>query len=313
MSNDKLGQAVELIGNGEVEIASKILARIVLDNPQDEIAWYWLSKCMTEPEKKRFCLKKVLEINPNNHYALDDLNILGEDLDTTNHLLDSTETREEDLLPTWVTPDQCPNCYEIISPDDKVCRSCGYHLSPIPIQPTRPNKAARELSSSVTRPITRTKINTAKRNRLWFIIILIVAISIGSWLIGPSLLRSIRTGGAFPGFHQITNAPIVTDNQVKSPAIPITSTVNPTSSPSPVIPQDNKVDEWEGITVGMCAGNVLLLHPESEFINQPLYLNNDSEGFIVQWTYTEAYLILARRWGEDEIYCYRVLEIHLRD
>jgi len=313
LSNDSISEAIELIENGKENNASKILARIVLDNPQDETAWFWLSKCLEEPRKKRFCLEKVLEINPNNQHALEDLNALSIYLDDINPSFNNVEIREESPRSSSVTPMQCPNCGEKISPEDKVCRSCGYNLIPLSLQPTRPSKPTLELSRSITRPDSQRKKRAAKRIRLWLLLILIVAVLIGSWLVGPSLFRSIRSFGPFIGSQQTTSAPIIRQEQATPSTFPTTSMIIPVPSPSTLITQENQVEEWEGVKVGMCAGSVLLLHTESEFVKQPQFLGTDSDGFIVKWTYADAYLILARRWGKDEIYCYRVQEIQLID
>lgn len=68
------------------------------------------------------------------------------------------------------------------------------------------------------------------------------------------------------------------------------------------------MSKWEGVTIGMPADDVLLIHPKSETIAEPEVIGEDDEGTAVRWSYPEAYLIMAR-WEQDEVYCYRVREI----
>jgi len=65
-----LEQAVAHIRAGEIENARPLLAEALRQNPGDENAWLWMTKCVTEPEQKRYCLERVLKLNPQNQYAL---------------------------------------------------------------------------------------------------------------------------------------------------------------------------------------------------------------------------------------------------
>jgi hypothetical protein len=310
LSDDIISEAVELIENGKEDNASKILARHVLDKPQDEKAWYLLSKCVREPEKKKFCLEKVLQINPNNQNAYEDLNDLHIKPESTKPSFIKTDLSEERTQPSGVYTRQCPNCGQKVYEAEEVCRYCGYNLNSRPLQPTRPSKSTIENSRSSTRPASRRKRRSTKRIGLWLLTILIITSLLGLWIENPTIFRSIRSLIPFPKPMQITNMPIIQPQETPS-IIPTTSLISPTPLPLILLTQENQLDEWEGVKVGMCAGSVLFLHPESEFTKPPEFLGQDSEGFIVKWTYPEASLILARRWGNDEIYCYRVQEIQL--
>jgi tetratricopeptide (TPR) repeat protein len=50
--------------SGDREKAARILARALQINPRDADAWYWLSACVDDLEKKRYCLQRVLLIDP---------------------------------------------------------------------------------------------------------------------------------------------------------------------------------------------------------------------------------------------------------
>lgn len=62
-------QAKEAIQQGDKVTGRKLLSQVVVANPQNEIAWLWLSSTISDPRKKEYCLERVLKINPNNEVA----------------------------------------------------------------------------------------------------------------------------------------------------------------------------------------------------------------------------------------------------
>jgi beta-lactamase superfamily II metal-dependent hydrolase len=69
MTSDTLRQAVQLIKAGDKQAALPILKNIVQTEPNNEMAWSWLYSCVESVPHKKYCLQKVLEINPNNQKA----------------------------------------------------------------------------------------------------------------------------------------------------------------------------------------------------------------------------------------------------
>ena len=65
-----LEQAVTHIRTGEIDNARTLLIEVLKQNPGDENAWLWMTKCVNEPEQKRYCFEKVLKLNPQNQYAI---------------------------------------------------------------------------------------------------------------------------------------------------------------------------------------------------------------------------------------------------
>ncbi|MEJ2353213.1 MAG: hypothetical protein P8Y03_25780 [Anaerolineales bacterium] len=106
---------------------------------------------------------------------------------------------------------------------------------------------------------------------------------------------------------QDTNTPIITNIPTTTATKELTATPLETATPIP----EEIVEEWEGVHLGMCADDVLKIHPKSESMSVPENLGTDAEGLIVRWNYPTASLIFKRRWGDDGIYCYRVQEIQL--
>jgi hypothetical protein len=66
----ELEQAIEAIQAGQTAQGLTILARLVNQEPHNERAWLWLASCVDEPEKKRYCLQRVLELNPSSAAGL---------------------------------------------------------------------------------------------------------------------------------------------------------------------------------------------------------------------------------------------------
>ena len=62
-------QAVAAIRKGEVEAAQKHLAKALSIDPNHEQAWLWLSGTIEQESERRYCLEKVLSINPENTMA----------------------------------------------------------------------------------------------------------------------------------------------------------------------------------------------------------------------------------------------------
>ena len=90
MSSPSLEKAIQLIRNGDKKSGGKLLAEIVKQEPRNETAWLWLAGCFDNDEKKKFCLRKALEINPDNAKAWDALNRLTEEEITYEDRLDLT-------------------------------------------------------------------------------------------------------------------------------------------------------------------------------------------------------------------------------
>jgi Tfp pilus assembly protein PilF len=67
--SDKLQQAIALIRSGDKQNGGRLLAEVLKDDPQNEMAWLWMSGIVPKDEQRRHCLAQVLTINPNNQLA----------------------------------------------------------------------------------------------------------------------------------------------------------------------------------------------------------------------------------------------------
>ncbi len=80
MSDQALKKAVALIRAGKKDPARQILTGLLQQNPDDELAWLWISKCFDEPERKKYCFERVLKTNPDNPIARKALKALQTDV-----------------------------------------------------------------------------------------------------------------------------------------------------------------------------------------------------------------------------------------
>jgi hypothetical protein len=69
MTVERLNLAIGELKAGNKPKAKQLLADIVRTEPQNETAWLYLAACITNDEQKKYCLLKVLSINPTNQAA----------------------------------------------------------------------------------------------------------------------------------------------------------------------------------------------------------------------------------------------------
>lgn len=75
--NQLLHQGIAAARGGQRDAARSILQNVVRMDPRNEIGWMWLSSVASDDSERLFCLKKLLEVNPQNEFALKGLRALG--------------------------------------------------------------------------------------------------------------------------------------------------------------------------------------------------------------------------------------------
>jgi hypothetical protein len=75
---DIIEQAIEALRAGDREGAQRYLSQHLTVNPKDDRAWFLLSECLNDIEKKRYCLERVLALQPENAQARQALERLSE-------------------------------------------------------------------------------------------------------------------------------------------------------------------------------------------------------------------------------------------
>lgn len=66
---DKLENAIQKINSGEREEGLRLLIEVARADPGNENAWLWLGATLSDPQKRKDCLERVLKINPDNQRA----------------------------------------------------------------------------------------------------------------------------------------------------------------------------------------------------------------------------------------------------
>ncbi len=60
--DDRLLQGIQAYRCGNRTGAAHVFSELLRENPDDELAWLWLSVCVDDPGRREFCLKKVEEL-----------------------------------------------------------------------------------------------------------------------------------------------------------------------------------------------------------------------------------------------------------
>src|SRR5512141_1108704 len=69
--------AITAIRSGRKEEGRQLLNLLIQQNPNNEMAWLWMSSVVNTDEQRARCLYHVLAINPDNELARRGLQILG--------------------------------------------------------------------------------------------------------------------------------------------------------------------------------------------------------------------------------------------
>jgi tetratricopeptide (TPR) repeat protein len=72
-----LQQGIAAARNSQPEAARELLQRAIQLDPENETAWLWLSSVARDNKERRFCLKQLLALNPDNEHAIKGLRALG--------------------------------------------------------------------------------------------------------------------------------------------------------------------------------------------------------------------------------------------
>jgi hypothetical protein len=65
----ELHEAIQAIKSGDKRKGKHLLVKALERDPRNEVAWLWLSTVVTLVEHRRYCLQRVLRIDPNNQNA----------------------------------------------------------------------------------------------------------------------------------------------------------------------------------------------------------------------------------------------------
>ena len=72
-AEDFLQAGMQAVKSGEREKAAALFAQAVRADPQSVDGWYWLGVCSFEPERREYCFRRVLSLDPDHIKARDQL------------------------------------------------------------------------------------------------------------------------------------------------------------------------------------------------------------------------------------------------
>jgi hypothetical protein len=64
MNNSLLEQAIAALEAGQAAEGQRLLAQVLRQEPNNEMAWLWMAEALAEPERKRYCIQRALASNP---------------------------------------------------------------------------------------------------------------------------------------------------------------------------------------------------------------------------------------------------------
>ena len=66
---EQLQRGINAARSGNRSLGRRLLLQVTQEDPNNEQAWLWLASCVTTLRERRYCLERVLEINPDNEIA----------------------------------------------------------------------------------------------------------------------------------------------------------------------------------------------------------------------------------------------------
>jgi len=104
---ETLDQAATAIKDGEIALGKSKLELVLQREPNNVLAWLWMSRCFQDREIKLKCFKKVLEIDPKNKHALEGIRAFSQhkQVEKEEPALRSVGVSAEDLISRTVFQD----------------------------------------------------------------------------------------------------------------------------------------------------------------------------------------------------------------
>jgi hypothetical protein len=86
-----LDKSIAAYKQDDMATASKLLAQVIKQDPNNERAWLWLSGIVATDAERLFCIKRLLAINPENELAKHGLTLLSPDLEPVQPSLEKVK------------------------------------------------------------------------------------------------------------------------------------------------------------------------------------------------------------------------------
>lgn len=128
--DDLLQQSIQAARQGDREGAKKLLSSAVRQDPRNPRAWYLLSQVVDQPDQVKFCLNKVLEIDPQHPKAQQKLAALN-----TGAGLEAVQMAPPPVYAAPSEPEFVPEPIQAAASDYQVPQVPGYTPSELPPAP----------------------------------------------------------------------------------------------------------------------------------------------------------------------------------
>ena len=164
--NTILEQAIAHIKAGDLEKGKQLLIQVIQQNPREENAWLWMSRCVSGVEQKKECFRRALAINPKN---------------------EMTQKALEKL--SSPTP-------PVEMPSAAVTTVTQQPVIPAAVQPSR-QKSQTVNKSSANRNLQTPKKKVGISSKIWLPIVLTIITCCGSIVaafVGSDAIKTIVTG-----------------------------------------------------------------------------------------------------------------------
>ncbi len=93
---------------GDREKARALLSKAVIIDPKSEQAWLWLGLSLDEPDRRQYCFRRVLALNPNNAEAQRQLQPLGSSSPPGPSSLPPVDSEPSPVSPAWAVQSPVP-------------------------------------------------------------------------------------------------------------------------------------------------------------------------------------------------------------
>lgn len=241
--NDKLQEAITAIKSGDKVTGQQLLAQVIKAEPKNETAWLWMTTVTDDPEKKRYCLKTVLQINPNNQMAQKGLASLKPPQSLESVDVPEIKNTVSQPIPSQSIEESPLQPIEEIIPVSTTSKSSISDNQPIKsklVKPIQPASEPKKVPAS-PKPVT-TAPKAATKNRALIYIFGIVTVGIIAVCVGCFTFSLIFTSS--PSFKATHTARAIAQATVTPTS---TFTPTPTSTPTPsfvlLLPQELSSNE----------------------------------------------------------------------
>ncbi len=216
---------------GDREKARALLSKAVIIDPKSEQAWMWLGLSLDEPDRRQYCFRRVLALNPNNAEAQRQLQPLGLSSPPTlpsPNSLPPVDSEPSPVSPAWAVQSPVPQptipTRESSLPAVEPPRAATSTSEP----PPRTETPKIESAPTATPPLARRQPDTFDK-----VSAILTGMLIAFLFCGAPALYLAFTGKLDPLANSVA-AVIQTPTTVSPTSVPTVTPQPPTPTPSPI-------------------------------------------------------------------------------